>query len=78
MASSLFPVAHYLRMSTEHQQYSLANQAGAIQKYAEAHSFKIVSTYSDAAKSGLVPRRRSGLRQLLQAVASGSADYRPI
>jgi DNA invertase Pin-like site-specific DNA recombinase len=78
MAKEFIPVAQYVRMSTEHQQYSLENQAIAIQKYAEAHSFKIVSTYSDAAKSGLVLKRRPGLSQLLQDVASGRSGYRAI
>jgi DNA invertase Pin-like site-specific DNA recombinase len=32
---SRIPVAQYLRMSTEHQQYSLENQSAAIQRYAE-------------------------------------------
>jgi DNA invertase Pin-like site-specific DNA recombinase len=72
------PAAQYLRMSTEHQQYSLENQSTAIQKYAESHSFEIVRTYSDSAKSGLVLRRRVGLQQLLQDVVSGTAPYRAI
>lgn len=76
MASDSIPVAQYLRMSTEHQQYSLENQALAIQKYADTNGFKVVRTYSDAAKSGLVLKRRAGLRQLLQDVASGNAGYR--
>lgn len=75
MTSTLLPVAQYLRMSTEHQQYSLEHQAAAIQKYAEEHNFEIVRTYSDAAKSGVVLKRRSGLRHLLQDVASGNAGY---
>ena len=75
MTSTLLPVAQYLRMSTEHQQYSLEHQAAAIQKYAEEHNFEIVRTYSDAAKSGVVLKRRTGLRQLLQDVASGNAGY---
>ena len=48
------PVAQYLRMSTEHQQYSLDNQRIAIQAYAERHGFSIVQTYTDGAKSGVV------------------------
>jgi len=76
MASEPIPVAQYLRMSTEHQQYSLQNQSAAIQKYADARGFQIVRTYSDAAKSGIVLKRREGLRQLLQNVASGRAGYR--
>jgi DNA invertase Pin-like site-specific DNA recombinase len=77
-ANQLVPAAQYLRMSTEHQQYSLENQSTAIQKYAESHCFEVVRTYSDAAKSGLVLRRRAGLQQLLQDVVTGTASYRAI
>jgi len=72
------PAAQYLRMSTEHQQYSLENQSAAIQKYAESHGFEITRAYSDAAKTGLVLKRRAGLRQLLQDVVAGTAPYRAI
>ncbi|HET6145384.1 MAG TPA: recombinase family protein [Candidatus Acidoferrales bacterium] len=72
------PVAQYLRVSTEHQQYSLENQSSAIQRYAEAHNFGVIQTYSDAAKSGIVLKRRTGLQQLLQDVVSGTALYRAI
>lgn len=37
--------AQYLRMSTEHQQYSLDNQSAAIREYASAHGFEIIQTY---------------------------------
>jgi len=77
-AKPLVPAALYLRMSTEHQQYSLENQSTAIQKYADSRGFEVVQTYSDAARSGLVLRRRVGLRQLLQDVVAGSAPYRVI
>jgi DNA invertase Pin-like site-specific DNA recombinase len=40
--SNLVPAAQYLRMSTEHQQYSMQNQAAAIQRYAEIQAFDIV------------------------------------
>jgi DNA invertase Pin-like site-specific DNA recombinase len=36
------PAAQYLRMSTEHQQYSLTNQAAAIAAYAKEHGFSVV------------------------------------
>lgn len=72
------PAAQYLRMSTEHQQYSLENQSAPIRNYAESHSFEVVRTYSDAAKSGIVLKRRQGLRQLLQDVVGGTAPYRAI
>ena len=73
----LIPAAQYLRMSTEHQQYSLQNQSTATQKYAETRGLQIVRTYSDAAKSGLVLRRRPGLQQLLRDVV-GTPPYRGI
>jgi DNA invertase Pin-like site-specific DNA recombinase len=78
MAANLVPAAQYLRMSTEHQQYSLENQSAAIRKYADSHGFDVVQTYSDAAKSGVALKRRTGLRQLLQDVVSGNATCRAI
>jgi len=77
IANSLIPAAQYVRMSTEHQKYSLENQSAAIQRYAEARGFQIVSTYSDPAKSGLVLRRRFGLQELLRDVV-GIPPYRLI
>ncbi len=77
-ANLVVPAAQYLRMSTEHQQYSLENQSTAIQKYAESHNFEVVRTYSDASKSGLVLSQRTGLQQLLQDVVSGKSEYRAI
>ena len=77
-ADQTVPVAQYLRMSTEHQQYSLENQAAAIHRYADSNGFTVIQTYSDAAKSGLVLKRRPGLRQLLQDVVGGGATFRAI
>ena len=74
-ANLLIPVAQYLRMSTEHQQYSPDNQSMAIRRYAEGHGFVVVRTYSDPAKSGLSLKNRRGLRDLLQDVAGGNTDY---
>ena len=37
----------YVRMSTEHQQYSTANQDDVIQEYADKRNFEIVKTYAD-------------------------------
>jgi len=56
--------AQYLRMSTEHQQYSLDNQAAAIQEYARTHGFTVVRTYEDPGCSGLLLKRRRGLQRL--------------
>lgn len=76
-ANQHISAAQYVRMSTEHQKYSLENQSAAIQRYAETRGFQIVSTYSDPAKSGLVLRRRFGLQQLLRDVV-GTPPYRAI
>jgi len=76
--TNLLPAAQYLRMSTEHQQYSLDNQIAAIQKYADSHSFEIVRTYHDAAKSGVSLKRRTGLQQLLRDVVAGAQTYRVV
>ena len=70
--------AQYLRMSTEHQQYSIDNQGVAIQEYAETHGFTVVRTYEDSGRSGLLLRRRLGLQQLLSDVVNGKADYAAI
>jgi DNA invertase Pin-like site-specific DNA recombinase len=72
------PAAQYLRASTEHQQYSLENQSAAIQAYAESHNFEVVGTYSDAGKSGLGLKHRTGLRELLKTVVAGASGYRAI
>jgi len=72
------PAAQYLRMSTEHQQYSIDNQADAIRRYAEAQGFEIIKTYIDEAKSGLVLKRRLGLAKLLSDVVGGPQPYKAI
>jgi DNA invertase Pin-like site-specific DNA recombinase len=72
------PVAQYLRMSTEHQRFSLENQTAALQLYAEKNNFSIVKTYVDAGKSGLVLKHREGLAQLLHDVVEGRQSYRVI
>ena len=55
MSKELVPSAQYLRMSTEHQQYSLENQCRRDSKYAETHGFHVLQTYTDAARSGVTP-----------------------
>src|SRR5437764_15457432 len=72
------PVAEYLRMSAEHQQYSLDNQHATIAAYADKKGLDLVKTYTDGARSGVVLKRRNGLRQLLQDVMTGNAAYRAI
>ena len=70
--------AQYIRMSTEHQQYSTENQSDMIKEYAQQRGFEIVKTYADEGKSGLRIEGRNALRQLIDDVLSGQADYEAI
>ena len=72
------PAAQYLRMSTEHQQFSFENQRAAIHSYAANAGFTVICTYSDAGKSGLVLKERDGLGRLLNDVVGGSAEFKVI
>lgn len=65
-------------MSTEHQQYSTANQEDAIREYAVRRGYEIVRTYADAGKSGLNVAGREQLRRLIEDVQTGQADFRAI
>ncbi|TPN57463.1 recombinase family protein [Mesorhizobium sp. B1-1-7] len=72
------PAAQYLRMSTEHQRYSLENQRAAISEYAEMRGFAVVRTYADAGKSGLSLKGRDGLQRLLADVVTGQGGFSAI
>ena len=72
------PAAQYLRMSTEHQQYSLQNQAEVIRDYAERHGFEVVKSYSDIGRSGLQLRNRPKMMSLLNDVISGDAEFKAV
>jgi DNA invertase Pin-like site-specific DNA recombinase len=67
--------AMYVRMSTEHQQYSTKNQADAIEKYAAQQNLTIVKQFVDSGKSGLTLSHRAALRDLLLEVQSGGAEF---
>jgi len=71
-------VAEYVRMSTDHQQYSTENQADVIHKYAESHNMEIVKTYSDDGKSGLQIKGREALQRLIEDVKTKQADFEAI
>ena len=62
----LIRAAEYVRMSTEHQQYSTENQSEVIRQYAARRGMTIVRTYADAGKSGLRIDGRNALKQLIQ------------
>jgi DNA invertase Pin-like site-specific DNA recombinase len=73
--SALLRAAQYVRMSTEHQQYSTANQSAAIARYAKAHGLEIVRSYADSGRSGLDLAGRKGLQELIRTVESKQADF---
>jgi DNA invertase Pin-like site-specific DNA recombinase len=70
--------AQYVRMSTEHQQYSTENQADKIREYASKRGIQIVRTYADEGRSGLRIDGRPALQRLISDVESGSADFQMI
>jgi DNA invertase Pin-like site-specific DNA recombinase len=70
--------AEYVRMSTEHQQYSTENQAEAIRDYARRRGIEIVRTYADEGRSGLRLAGRDALKQLIDDVQSGKANFTAI
>ena len=76
--SILRRAAQYVRMSTEHQQYSIENQSAAIALYGAAHKIGIVRAFIDAGKIGTTIKRRAGLQELLRVVESGNADFTDI
>lgn len=77
-APSRLPAAEYVRMSTEHQQYSTSNQADVIRDYALKRGFEITRTYADEGRSGLSIVGRDALRAMIDDVQSGRARYRAI
>jgi DNA invertase Pin-like site-specific DNA recombinase len=70
--------AQYVRMSTEHQQYSTENQSDVIREYAAKRGMEIVRTFVDSGKSGLRLDGRDGIKQLIEVVQSGRADFTSI
>jgi DNA invertase Pin-like site-specific DNA recombinase len=74
----LIPAAQYLRMSTEHQQYSLLNQSAAIATYAAQNGFLITRTYEDAGRSGLRIIDRPGLTNLLRDVVTRRHGFQAV
>ncbi len=76
--SNRIRAAEYVRMSTEHQKYSTENQSDIIHAYAKRYNMEIIQTYSDAGKSGLKIEGRDALRQLIDDVENGIAEYKAI
>ena len=76
--SPRIPAAQYVRMSTEHQQYSTSNQEDVIRDYAMARGYDIVRTYADEGKSGLNVAGRESLRRLIADVQDGKPGFSAI
>ena len=74
-ASGTLRAAEYVRMSTEHQQYSTQNQVARIREYAALRSIEVVRSYADEGKSGLGIAGRHGLQRLIRDVESGATDF---
>lgn len=70
--------AMYMRMSTEHQKYSIENQTSAITEYATKHGIEIVTEYIDDGKTGVTIAGRGGLQRLLRDVETGKPDFNMI
>lgn len=66
--------AEYLRMSTDHQQYSLQNQSAFNQGYAKEHDMELIVSYADSGKSGVTISGRQGLQQLIEDVTNHFVD----
>src|ERR1700761_3416322 len=78
LSHAKLPAAIYVRMSTEHQQYSTENQTRAIEEYAAQHNLTIVRRFADYGKSGLNLAGRPDLSRLLREVDSGAAEFESI
>ncbi|MCI0748839.1 MAG: recombinase family protein [Verrucomicrobia subdivision 3 bacterium] len=70
--------AAYVRMSTEHQQYSTSNQMDVIREYAKRRGMQIIKEYSDEGKSGLNIQGRESLAQMIQDVQDGKINFSSI
>ncbi|EAO8996148.1 recombinase family protein, partial [Salmonella enterica] len=71
-------VAQYLRMSTDHQQYSLFNQSQFIRKYASEHGMNIIHTYDDSGKSGVTTSGREAFKKLIDDVILKKISIRAV
>jgi len=80
ISQETFPTrtAAYVRMSTEHQQYSTSNQMDVIREYAKRRGLEIVKEYSDEGKSGLSIQGRDSLSRMIKDVQDEVADFSSI
>src|SRR5271167_5214568 len=74
----LTSAAAYVRMSTEHQQYSTSNQMDVIREYAKRRGMQIIKEYSDEGKSGLNIQGRDSLARMIKDVQGGEVKHSSI
>jgi DNA invertase Pin-like site-specific DNA recombinase len=74
-ALPIVSAAAYVRMSTEHQQYSTSNQMDVVREYAKRRGLEIVKVYSDEGKSGLNIQGRDSLAQMIEDVKNGQVNF---
>ncbi|MDB6095550.1 MAG: recombinase family protein [Verrucomicrobia bacterium] len=72
------PAVAYVRMSTEHQQYSTSNQLDRIKEYAARRGMHILKIYADEGKSGLNVKGRESLQRMIEDVTEGRAEFKAI
>ena len=65
----------YIRMSTEHQEFSPDIQRRFIQKYAKEQGLILTREYLDEGRSGLSAEKRPQFLSLINFVQSGNADF---
>lgn len=68
----------YVRMSTDHQKYSIENQEAAMREYAARHDIELIKTYTDGGRSGLSFGGRSGLQNLIADVQAETKEFSSI
>lgn len=68
----------YIRMSTDHQEFSPDIQRRFIQNYAKEQELTIIREYIDEGKSGLNAEKRPQFLSLIKTVQSGQANFKHI
>lgn len=68
-------VAAYVRMSTELQQFSIANQLRAIRAFCDENGMELERIYSDAGRPGLTYEKRPGLKSLVEDARAGPLPF---
>lgn len=75
ITSTRIRAACYIRMSTEHQNYSPEHQLKAISEYASMHGLEVVKHYQDLGRSGLDINNRPALKSLIDDVQQKRTDF---